>query len=770
MQRLTVVAAALLSALSVYSKTAYVSPSGSSTEPYDSPETAATDANVALATLGEGDELVICEGTNEITSELLVNVNITIRGTDKEVSILKGKSCRVLHLSSACNVSNLTVSGGYVGSASGGGVLIDGANVNFVDCIVASCSVEGWDGKAQGGGIALKAASLVDRCIVRSCWQGGEYHQTGRNSKGGGIYATAGTIRNSLFIGNTSINDGGNAYLDGTARMENCTLTKGKAIGGSSATSPSYVSGLRVADSATVVNCICYGNDGDTTRGVKVATADNVSYCCFPVEIGAHCVTADPLFKNAAESDYRLQVDSPCVNAGDPAAVAEGQLDLAGAVRVLAGRIDIGCYELDPDVINLVVPSANQNVNEPMTLSFTTGGLDGYTFAWTVSAAGKSYSGMGKTFVFTPQETGVFTVKVVATKEGKTPVTAELKDAITVHKIVYVSPTGSATAPYDTPAKAATDPAVALASMVEGQTMELCVGTTEITSQLVVDKNITIRGTDKEKSVLKGKNCRVFQLSSACEVRNLTISNGSVQHSEDRSVPMDGGGVRMTAAGAKVFGCVIDSCTVSSWDGRAYGAGISMTAAGIVDCCIIRNCSMPASVGQDRKMSGGGLSASAGIVRNTLIVGNEAHNSASNARINGTARMENCTIVGGQKCLQNESAVSGLLVEGNAAASNCIIWGNYNDLDFGGTAANVSYCCSKAGVGSNPVTADPLFKNAANGDYRLTGKSPCVNAGDPATVIAEGQTDLAGAKRVSGRIVDLGCFERAASGLILLFQ
>jgi hypothetical protein len=50
--------------------------------------------------------------------------------------------------------------------------------------------------------------------------------------------------------------------------------------------------------------------------------------------------------KTSADGDYHLLADSPCVNAGDPAFVAQPvELDIDGGPRVSGGRIDIGADE-----------------------------------------------------------------------------------------------------------------------------------------------------------------------------------------------------------------------------------------------------------------------------------------------------------------------------------------------------------------------------------------------------------------------------------------
>ena len=68
------------------------------------------------------------------------------------------------------------------------------------------------------------------------------------------------------------------------------------------------------------------------------------------------------------------------------------------------------------------------------------------------------------------------------------------------------------------------------------------------------------------------------------------------------------------------------------------------------------------------------------------------------------------------------------------------------------------------------VNAAPLFADAANGDFTLRPNSPCRNAGVLEDWMTDA-TDLAGSKRVSGRGVDMGCYELfVPSGLNIIVR
>ena len=97
--------------------------------------------------------------------------------------------------------------------------------------------------------------------------------------------------------------------------------------------------------------------------------------------------------------------------------------------------------------------------------------------------------------------------------------------------------------------------------------------------------------------------------------------------------------------------------------------------------------------------------------------------------------------------------------------TNTIIWGNTAQINgnglYSGSNADpvISYCNiqDEAFSGTNNISTDPLFNNAAGEDYTLKSGSPCLNTGDNAANSAS--TDIIGNSRIIGSAIDMGAYE-----------
>jgi parallel beta-helix repeat protein len=239
-----------------------------------------------------------------------------------------------------------------------------------------------------------------------------------------------------------------------------------------------------------------------------------------------------------------------------------------------------------------------------------------------------------------------------------------------------------------------------------------------------------------------------------------------------------GGGVFMVFCTPTLTRCRIIN-NKSSW-----GAGFCCASANFtMRYCVIDN-------NQALYSSGGGLFIENSVttrVINCRITNNTAAKTGGGiySTVKYNARITGCTIAnnvsdngGGIGCFDN----AGALLE------NCILWDNIalggagHQIMLGSAESDITlqYCDyadnsvapnNVAGVGTvseaGSIHLDPMFVNAATGDYRLVSGSPCIDAGNNALVPPEITTGLYGNPRiVDGDVppdgvatVDMGAYE-----------
>jgi hypothetical protein len=85
---------------------------------------------------------------------------------------------------------------------------------------------------------------------------------------------------------------------------------------------------------------------------------------------------------------------------------------------------------------------------------------------------------------------------------------------------------------------------------------------------------------------------------------------------------------------------------------------------------------------------------------------------------------------------------------------------NQNGFNVGSTFDYNLYSGNGRGPDAHQVNADPMFANAAGGDFSLLAGSPAIGAGDPSTTTASaGRTDALGDPRFVGTRIDIGAVE-----------
>jgi hypothetical protein len=209
------------------------------------------------------------------------------------------------------------------------------------------------------GGLTLDSNWLIDNFVqqVPSLFQ---------PSRGGGVLllhgGAAGRIANNLFLGNrafasTFVGGTGSAlFIDGAATVVSDNTIVGRVVTGTAAS---------VTGTTTLFNNIITSHTlGIEHRGGAVTEDYNLFFGntatrSLTVTPGGHSQTANPRFVNPAQDDFRLNSDSPGLDAGDNSAVPFAiTTDLDGGPRIVDSPaadtgsgpppiVDIGAYELD---------------------------------------------------------------------------------------------------------------------------------------------------------------------------------------------------------------------------------------------------------------------------------------------------------------------------------------------------------------------------------------------------------------------------------------
>ncbi|MBL0258373.1 MAG: hypothetical protein IPQ03_12990 [Bacteroidetes bacterium] len=85
----------------------------------------------------------------------------------------------------------------------------------------------------------------------------------------------------------------------------------------------------------------------DVRNGISAISINYVNY--IDSIWGSGNISSNPNFRNAVNNNYQLDIQSSCINAGNPdtAGMNLPLVDLLDSNRVFYNRIDIGCYEFD---------------------------------------------------------------------------------------------------------------------------------------------------------------------------------------------------------------------------------------------------------------------------------------------------------------------------------------------------------------------------------------------------------------------------------------
>lgn len=241
-----------------------------------------------------------------------------------------GRCLTTESLSSATRIEGFTFQNGS--ERNGGGMYNVGSSPTLTNCIFRSNTVDNY-----GGGMYNSASSPI---LIKCTFIGnaGYYRASGMYNENN----SNPTLINCTLIGNGSSGYGGGMFnVDSSPTLLNCTLWGNSAYYGGAM----YNYYCR----PTLTNCIVWGNPDVVNWGIfSVYYSPNITYSdlqAYPDGTGTF--SADPLFVDPTHGDFHLQPGSPCINAGNNAALpASLTTDLDGNSRIAYGAVDLGVYEV----------------------------------------------------------------------------------------------------------------------------------------------------------------------------------------------------------------------------------------------------------------------------------------------------------------------------------------------------------------------------------------------------------------------------------------
>ena len=381
-------------AVRVGASIAYVSDSGSSTWPYDTPEKAAAKIQQAVDAVWASDAapgtVHLASGAHLVGPADRINVvrPVNILGGDAPGTVqidaenVSGRRCMLVNHPQAV-VAGVTFKNGNYPVFTG----TECAGVRLESGLVSNCIVTANTAK-YAGGATVTGGLMTDSVLTNNFstdsgayGRGGGLHQTGgivrrcliganKANLGGGVYMTGGTLRECRVLGNTggaystaATMHGGGVYQDGGSLI-NVLVAKNTIMAGGGGgvylkNAASSLLNVTVCENSAVNAATSDGvfQENGVLRNViaqfngeidLIKTGGTITYSSVgvdPAPTGDGNISTEPVMPRRALGDYRLGAGSPGIDVGSNTGWTTQDVDLDGLTRIKFGTCDMGAYE-----------------------------------------------------------------------------------------------------------------------------------------------------------------------------------------------------------------------------------------------------------------------------------------------------------------------------------------------------------------------------------------------------------------------------------------
>ncbi|MEA3288155.1 MAG: choice-of-anchor Q domain-containing protein [Candidatus Marinimicrobia bacterium] len=620
-----------------------------------------TTVTAAISAASNGDIIDVYGTLTE--SNISVGKDLTIQGQGTETTIIQAHASaktadyRVFTVFSGRTVTikEMTIQNGYATIAEEGDI-VEGGGINnsgtltITNCVVSDNANDGSDDgtDADGGGIYNSGTLTIENCTVN-----GNHAGDGRN--GGGIY-NSGTLSltnctvNGNDFGAESDGNGGGIYNTSTLTTTNCTISGNSAADGG---------GIYNTSSLTITNCTLSQNiagiDAGSGNGGGIYNSAGTVYI-------KNTLLADNSINEESADDFKNITGATVTDNG------------YNIVEVSAGYTFSATGDLTGEQASL---NLNSTLADNTTL-FGTKTLKTTSSSVAINAGSSSGANNG---VDPPAHD-----QRGASRNGSTDIGA----------YEYHADDGSFPVKVTSLADDGGNDLVTLREAINGisaggEFTFTVTGTITLTSELAINKNMTITGPGVDQLSVDGNDaCRVFLIGTSTTnpsvtISDLTITNGNTATAANN----DGAGVYNYSDSL-----TLENCTISE-SSADYGAGMYNNAEENAASPVLTNCTISGNTAAE---DGGGMynysssssAASSPSLTNCTISDNSADsfgggmfNCGSDAT--SSPNLTRCTITGNSAAsgggMYNDGSSEGV---SSPSLTNCIISGNSASDDGGG--------------------------------------------------------------------------------------